>query len=93
MIQIDLIQPLEQESEDLALHVDVCAQRYGQLITKLESVDQRFDRLETVVQEIHTRVTNNQTDTLKTYLTWAGVIITGLISATGYLLATFVIGK
>jgi tetrahydromethanopterin S-methyltransferase subunit B len=91
-MQLELIQSIDAERDSLAVHVDICAQRYSQLIAKLDSVDERFDRLETVVQEIRDRVMNDRTDTLKTYLTWAGVIIAGLISITGYLLATFVIG-
>ena len=92
-MQLELIKSIEAEKEDLEVHVDICAQRYAQLIAKFDSVDERFDRLETVVQEIRDRVSTNQTETLKTYLNWAGVIIAGLISITGYLLATFVIGK
>lgn len=91
MTQLELIASIPAEREDLDTHVDICAQRYSQLIAKLDSVDQRFDRLETVVQEIHDRITKNQDRALKTYLKWAGAIIAGLVSVTGYLLATFVI--
>ena len=93
MTQLELIPDIAAERDSLAVHVDVCAQRYALLLQRLDSVDARFDRLETVVQEIHARITKNQSQTLKTYLTGAGLIITGLISITGYLLATFVIGK
>lgn len=93
MTQLELIPGIEAERESLEVHVDVCAQRYALLLSRLEHMDQRFDRMETVVQEIRDRITANQDETLKTYLKWAGVAITVLISATGYLLATFVIGK
>jgi hypothetical protein len=93
MTQLELLPGIEAERESLEVHVDVCAQRYALLLQRLENMDQRFDRMETVVQEIHDRITKNQDRTLKTYLTWAGAIITGLISVVGYLLATFVIGK
>jgi len=93
MSQLELIPRIEAERESLEVHVDICAQRYALLLQRLDGMDARFDRMETVVQEIHARITKNQDQTLKTYLTWAGVIITGLISVTGYLLATFVIGK
>lgn len=90
-MQLELIKNIEAEREDLSTHVDICAQRYSQLIAKLDSVDERFERLEMIVQEIRDRISDNRSDTLKTYLTWAGVIIAGLISITGYLLAHFVI--
>ena len=93
MSQLELIPRIEAERESLEIHVDICAQRYALLLQRLDSMDSRFDRLETVVQEIHARITKNQNQTHKTYLMWAGAIITGLISITGYLLATFVIGK
>jgi hypothetical protein len=93
MSQLELIPRIEAERESLEIHVDICAQRYALLLQRLDGMDARFDRMETVVQEIHSRITKNQDQTLKTYLMWAGLIITGLISTTGYLLATFVIGK
>jgi hypothetical protein len=93
MSQLELIPDIAAERESLEIHVDICAQRYALILQRLDSVDSRFDRMETVVQEIHSRITKNQDQTLKTYLMWAGLIITGLISTTGYLLATFVIGK
>jgi hypothetical protein len=93
MSQLELIPDIAAERESLEIHVDICAQRYALLLQRLDGMDARFDRMETVVQEIHSRITKNQDQTLKTYLMWAGLIITGLISTTGYLLATFVIGK
>lgn len=93
MIQQELIPDIAAERESLEVHVDVCAQRYALILQRLDSVDTRFDRIETVVQEIHDRITRNQDQTLRTYLMWAGVIIAGLASTTGYLLTTFVIGK
>ena len=93
MSQLELIPDIAAERESLEVHVDVCAQRYALLLQRLEHMDDRFDRMETVVQEIHDRITSNQDRTLKTYLMWAGTIIAGLVSVTGYLLATFVIGK
>ncbi len=92
MTQLDLISSIDAERDNLQVHVDICAQRYAQLMAKLDAVDQRFDRLEAAVAEIHARVINSREDTLKTYLGWAGVIIAGLVSVSGYLLATFVIG-
>ena len=89
---LELIASIDAEREDLGTHVDICAQRYAQLINKLDSVDQRFDRLESVVREIHDRVINTREDTLKTYLGWAGVIIAVLLSSTAYLVTRFVIG-
>ena len=91
MSPLELIPDIPAERESLDTHVDICAQRYALLLQRLEHMDQRFDRMETVVQEIHARITHNQDRALETYLTWAGVIIVGLISTVGYLLASFVI--
>lgn len=91
--QLELIPNIEAERESLEVHVDVCAQRYALLLQRLDGMDSRFDRMETVVQEIRDRIMQDRSSTLKTYLKWAGAIIAGLISVSGYLLATFVIGK
>ena len=90
-MQLELIKSIEAERTSLEVHVDVCAQRYELLINKLDSVDQRFDRLEQVVQEIRDTLSQDRTSTLKTYLIWAGSIIGVLLTITGYLLSKFVI--
>jgi hypothetical protein len=53
------ITTIEQERDDLGLHVDLCAQRYLQLEKRLEIVEVKVDRLiETITKN------NKQTTTM-----------------------------
>ena len=70
-----IIEQVIGESENLALHVDICQQRYLQLINKFDLVDARLDTLNQLVRDIHGQVTNSRTAALETYLKWAGAII------------------
>jgi hypothetical protein len=78
----EIIKTLAEESTDLALHSKLCAQRYEQIIQKLDTVDARLDRMDVVLTEIKDNLANNEIGQLKTYLVWAGFIIvtlTGLV--------------
>ena len=74
------------ERTDLGLHVDLCTERYDQLVTRLDSMDARFDRIESMIVEIKQTITDNQSSTLNRYLIWAGVIIAALMSLSAGLL-------
>lgn len=80
----DLIETLEQESTDLALHSKLCAQRYKQIIDKLDTVDERLDRIDAVLLEIKDTIAHDEVGKYKTYLSWAGVVITSLLGLVIY---------
>jgi hypothetical protein len=90
-MQLELISSIDAERDNLGTHVDICAQRYSQLINKLDSVDQRFDRIETVLSQIQNTMSQDRTGTLKTYLAWSGVIIVLLLGTVGTLLTRYAI--
>jgi hypothetical protein len=79
MTEMTLIEPVTGEDSNLALHTELCAQRYTQLIAKFDEVDGRLDYIQTVVDEIHTTTTAMRENTAHTYLKWAGVVIMVLI--------------
>lgn len=70
-----VIETIAGESENLALHVQLCEQRYLQLLTKLDHVDARFAAMETMLIEIKNQLTAQASNNDKTYLKWAGSII------------------
>lgn len=74
-----IIETVPAEADNLALHVQLCEQRYLQLLTKFDSVDARFERLETMLLEIKESIGNSQIEVYKKYLSWAGIIITALL--------------
>ena len=70
-----VIETLAGESENLALHVELCEQRYLQLINKLDHVDSRFAQIEQMLIEIKEKLTAQNASNDKRYLAWAGSII------------------
>jgi len=70
-----VIDQVTGESENLALHVELCQQRYLQLIAKFDVVDVQLDLLKNMLQEVHAKITDTKAQQLETYLKWAGAII------------------
>jgi hypothetical protein len=75
----ELIEVVDGEESDLALHTKLCSLRYQQLISKFDEVDSRLDQLTQLVSEVKESVTTITTSALHTYLKWAGVIIVTLL--------------
>lgn len=87
MSELNFIENLEAERTNLELHVDLCAQRYNQLIVKFEEVDQQLSELTNLCNDIRNNLVKNNSDTKDTYLKWAGVIIVILAGVIGHFLA------
>jgi hypothetical protein len=84
MADLAVIESVEAEEKDLKLHVDLCAQRYHQLIKKFDDVDNRLDSLIVTCELIKTELTTMKQNTSNTYLKWAGALImvlSGIIGA------------
>ena len=90
MTDVTVIGPIPEESENLRLHVDLCAQRYNQLIHKFDEVDQRLDSLTQLCAEIKTNLVAINTSTQATYLKWAGFVIVVLTGVIGGLIGKLV---
>ena len=90
MSELGFITPVVGESENLELHTELCAQRYNQLINKFEEVDGRLIKIETMLEDIHSQLGNLDSQRYKTYLTWAGVVITTLLTFTAGLIGYIV---
>lgn len=80
MSDTQVIGPVAAEADNLALHVQLCEQRYLQLISKFDQVDQRFEKIEDVLIEIKDSLKSNDAVKYKMYLSWAGAAITALIA-------------
>ena len=74
----EVIGSIPQEQTDLSLHVQLCEQRYLQLINKFDDVDRKFDKIETMLIDITGNLKKNTTDN---YLKWASGIIFVLSTA------------
>lgn len=80
----DIIAAIPAEQDNLALHVQLCEQRYLQLLNKFDQVDHKFDRIESTLIEIKNSINTKESAHTEKYLRWAGVVIG--------LLGTFCIG-
>jgi prefoldin subunit 5 len=72
------------EKKSLEAHVELCAERYSNLETKLENLDARMDKLETHIIDIKESLSNAKTDGNKTLITIGttilGVLIAGMVT-------------
>ena len=83
-------EPTDLEKKSLEAHVDLCAQRYRFLESKMETVEQKIAGLNTVVGEIHDMMhamTEKRNDQL---LNWSLGIGGTMLAIIGYLLVTYV---
>jgi chromosome segregation ATPase len=78
------------EKENLEAHVELCAERYDALETKLDTVEEKVSSLETSVGEIKDMITHLDRRRSTQLITWAGTAITMLIGVVGWLLTKFV---
>ena len=81
-----LIETVTEETTNLALHVQLCEQRYLQLLNKFDQVDARLDLIAATLNDINARIGRNQHAQLQTYLTWAGVVIVALMGTVLHLI-------
>lgn len=83
-------EPTDLEKKSLEAHVDLCAQRYRFLESKMESVDEKIAGLNSVVSEIHDMMhamTEKRNDQLLNWSLGVGATLVGII---GFLLTTYV---
>ena len=77
----------EIETESLEAHVSICQERYQALADRLNSMDNRIEKIEILMMDIHQDIeelkqhNNNQWDRAK------DVIIGVLLATTGFLLS------
>lgn len=71
------------EKKSLEAHVELCAERYANLETKLDNLEGRMDKLEVHIVDIKDTIRNVGNDNNKTIITIGttigGVLITALI--------------
>jgi chromosome segregation ATPase len=72
------------EKKSLEAHVELCAERYSNLETKLEHLDSRMDKLEGHIVDIKDALSGNDQTQYKTIITigttMLGVLIAGVIT-------------
>jgi hypothetical protein len=87
-----MVEPTDIEKKSLEAHVELCAERYNALETRLDHVDAKISSLSEVIREVHDmvqRMSEKRTDQL---IGW-GVGLIGALSATVIYLVTHYVLK
>ena len=71
--------PTEIEKENLEAHVELCAQRYDALETRLESVEKKISTLQDTIEK-------SSLNTIKILIGTAGTIIVAVLSLVGVII-------
>jgi hypothetical protein len=83
-------EPTDLEKKSLEAHVDLCAQRYRFLESKMQAIEEKIAGLNSVMGEIHDMLhsmTEKRNDQL---LNWSLGVGGTLLAIIGYLLVTYV---
>jgi hypothetical protein len=83
-------QPTDLEKKSLEAHVDLCAQRYRFLESKLESVELKIAKVNEVIGEVHDMIHNMSEQRNSQLINWGLGIIAALIATVAFLLVTYV---
>jgi len=85
-----MVEATEIEKKSLEAHVELCAERYNALDTKLTVLEDKLSGLKTMIVEVHAlveKMADKRTDQL---IGW-GIGVIGFLTATvGYLLTHYV---
>jgi tetrahydromethanopterin S-methyltransferase subunit G len=65
--------PTDIEKENLEAHVELCAERYNQLETRLSSIEKKVANLQDTIEK-------SSLNTIKVLIGTAGTVIVGMLS-------------
>lgn len=65
--------PTEIEKENLEAHVELCAERYRQLESRLGTIESKVSSLQTIIEKSHL-------STIKILIGTAGTVVAGVLS-------------
>ena len=84
-------EPTDIEKKSLEAHVELCANRYKFLESKLEDVEQKITGLNTLIREVHDMIRNIGEKRTDQIMSWGLGIMAGMIGIIGFLLAKYVL--
>ena len=77
------------EKKNLEAHVELCAERYRHLETKLETVEGKITSLDRVIREVHDMVANIKDRRNAQNMTMAAAIISALAAVADWFATQF----
>ena len=86
-----MVETTDIEKKSLEAHVELCAERYNALETRLDHVDSKISNLSDLIREVHDmmqRMSEKRTDQL---IGWGIGIIGALVAITVYLITHYVL--
>jgi len=69
------------EKKSLEAHVEICAERYSNMVVKLTNIDARMDKLESHIVEIKDSLGKSSNESNKTLITIGSAIFVALLTA------------
>ena len=79
------------EKKSLEAHVELCAERYSALESRLDNVDSKISQLEKIICEVRDMVQSMAEKRNNQLINWGIGVIGTLITAIGYLVTQYVI--
>ena len=79
------------EKKSLEAHVELCAERYKLLETKIESVDEKIDTLFSVIAELRSMVQASSAKNNDRLISWGVGVIGFLVATVGWLISQVLI--
>lgn len=85
-----MTEPTDIEKKNLEAHVELCAERYRALETKLEDIDNKICALEKLAKEVHNCVHSINEKYNDRVIRWGGSIIMILLGIIGWLASHYI---
>ena len=79
------------EKKSLEAHVELCAERYSALESRLDNVDSKISQLEKIICEVRDMVQSMAEKRNDQLINWGIGVIGTLVAAIGYLVTQYVI--
>ena len=79
------------EKKNLEAHVELCAERYRHLETKLETVEDKIGGLDRVIREVHDMLASMKDRRNNQLITWGIGIIAALVAALAWFVSQYFI--
>ena len=79
------------EKKSLEAHVELCAERYSALESRLDNVDSKISQLEKIICEVRDMVQTMSEKRNDQLINWGIGVIGTLVAAIGYLVTQYVI--
>jgi len=86
-----MVEATDIEKKSLEAHVELCAERYSALETRLNDIDERITGLSRVVNEVRDMVVKMSEKRSEQLIGWGMAVIGALTATTGYLLVHYVL--